>query len=240
MGCLPAGGGDYWSICNWYVVSNNLFFHDSLIKVSSGTHLYAEIKLTSQLNNRFNYNSKFLGYSSGLQIDNLPQLEAPQIVLEGYNIADCKELPIDEKIRFFNLKIISNSEFPPLIWFTSNKDNPCDIFSEIVNESSQNGEVAIHFHKPFSVDNFNEIHIYPNPLESFLHISPNKTLYNCYVKVYSSTGCLIFTNYYQFFDNEVKLDLSFIRPGLYIIRFFYYHSTNSTTLINHSFKIIKK
>ena len=55
-GKSPAGGGNYWSVCNWYVTSNQFFF-DSLIQVHPGTSLQGLIRLTSKTDSLFNYTS---------------------------------------------------------------------------------------------------------------------------------------------------------------------------------------
>lgn len=235
-GISPAGGGKYWAINNWYVVGDDQFFYDSLIKVYPGTKLQGEIKLISINDTLFNYYSSFVGYDSGMSVFNIPRLVIPSIVLETYGVTGCDEFPIDEKICMKNIQIMTDSIYPPLKWSTNNEaDKPpyyCKQYTTIISESSSSGEIDIHFHLPTDINNFSDIHLYPNPVEKILHISPNKLLNNCRIEIYNSTGSLMDTYYYQKLDNELDLNLQHLSAGLYIIKFYY----NSTI---HSFKIIR-
>jgi hypothetical protein len=241
-GISPAGGGDYWAICNWYAAGNGEFYYDSLIKVSPGTRLKGVIKLTSVSNNQFSYNSFFQGYSSGLQVNNISHLSTPLWALEAYNVQGCDEYPSDEKIKMFDIKILNDSVYPPMKWFSyTNSEN--GQYTRIINERADNGQIDIHFHTPYSVDGFTEIHIYPNPVVNTLHISPNylenilklypdEPITNCKIEIFNSLGKLVQNCFYEKFDFEFDLDMRNFQPGLYIITFTYNNKT-------HSFKIIK-
>lgn len=63
-GVSAAGGGNYWSISNWYV-DDSLFFCDTLINVSPGTNLQGIMTLTSDSSSNYSYNSSFIVDSSG-------------------------------------------------------------------------------------------------------------------------------------------------------------------------------
>jgi hypothetical protein len=241
-GVSPAGGGDYWSICNWYVSSNGQFFYDSLIKVNTGTRLKSVIKLTATSDSLFCYNSSFEGYP-GLQVDNISQLMIPSIALEGYNVQGCDEYPSDEKIKINNIQILHDSIYPPLKWTNYNKFSDCGQFTRIVNSRADYGQIDIHFHTPSAIDGFHEIHIYPNPVENILHISPDylenplklyadKTISKCKIELYNSLGKLMQDTFYENLDYEFNIDMRNLPSGLYIIRFSYNNAT-------HSFKIIK-
>jgi hypothetical protein len=237
-GISPAGGGKHWSICNWYVIGEDQFFYDSLIKVSPDTNLTGVIKLTSQSDSLFNYYSYFDGYQSGLQVNNLPRLHIPSIVLETYNVKGCEDFPVDEKIRFRDIKIMTTDNIKPqLTWSPQNEINKppyyCSQFTKVLDESSTGGEIDIHFHVPTSIDNYNDIHIYPNPCDRFLHISPNSSLDNCRIEIYNKLGCLIQTNYYKKLDYELSLSLENYSPGLYILRFYYDYKVRSFEIVKN-------
>jgi hypothetical protein len=87
-GKSPAGGGNFWAICNWYVIKNGQYFHDTPIEVSPGTNLQGVMKITSRSSDSlFNYSSSFAGYpGSMLQVNNIPQLNYAYEALEVYNI----------------------------------------------------------------------------------------------------------------------------------------------------------
>ena len=232
-GVSAAGGGPYWAICNWYATKNKTFC-DSLIVVNPGDTLKGIIQLTGKSGNGFNYYSSFEKYShiSGLQVNNLPELTNPYEALEAYNVNDCSEYPIDEKIRMFDIHIMNNSVYLPLSWQVINKDISCGQFTEVVNGDSKNGMVEIHFHTPYSIDNFDEIHIYPNPVNNYLHISPDKSLNNCRIEIYDTYGKLMQNWFYKFLDYEFNISFENYEPGQYYIKFYYDNKT-------HTFKIIK-
>jgi hypothetical protein len=236
-GISPAGGGRYWAICNWYVSNNNQFFYDSLIKVSTGTELKGEIKLISLSDSLYNYNSSFENYGPGLLVKNLPVLEAPYVTLEGFNVDNCNEFPSDEKIRMRDINIKTELGNPDLLWHTFEETNhpviDCGQYTEIVNTSSIKGEIAIHFYSPSDIDNFKDIHIYPNPFEDQIHISPLKPISKCEIKLYNSIGKVIYSRFYYTLDFEFDLDLQRYSSGFYILKFSYNNKS-------HTFKLIKK
>jgi hypothetical protein len=243
-GISPAGGGNYWAIANWFVSGDGQFFYDTLIKVNPGTRLQGVIKLTSVSNNLYSYNSSFTGYSTGLQINNTSELTTTYIGLEAYNINGCDEYPKDERIKMFNIQIVLDSIYPPLIWNTYDRVTSCGQYTRIINKSPNNGQIDIYFHTPNSFNGFDEIHFYPNPVENMLHVSPSyivdpmhlfpdKPISNCKIEIFNSLGRLIKSDFYERFDYEFNLDLSNFDPGLYIIRFSYNNES-------HAFKIIKK
>jgi hypothetical protein len=248
-GISPAGGGNYWAICNWYVFSNGEFFHDSLIKVNSGVELKAVIRRISSENNEFTYESFFEGYSNRLKIINEEQLSGTgYIALETYNVTREGHYPTDEKIRFNNIRIES-STITSLKEWTSYDDwnrpkNDLGQLTKIILNSYLGGIIEINFHSPFSVDKFDEIHFYPNPVKNNLHISPgwiknilpyypDKLISKCNIELFDLYGNLLHTRYIELFDYELDLDMSNQRPGIYFIRFSYDDR-------NLTFKLIKE
>ncbi|HKJ81322.1 MAG TPA: T9SS type A sorting domain-containing protein, partial [Ignavibacteriaceae bacterium] len=247
-GDSPAGGGDYWAICNWYVTRSGNAIFDTLIKVNSGTRLHGEINVIQQSNGLFSYRIGFKGFNSFMQINDLPLINIPIEALEAYNIQSCNEYPADEKIKMGNINIKVDSINPEMRWYSyDDKDNPandCGQYTNIVWESSINGQVDIHFHTPYSVDNYQEIHFYPNPVKDFLHIAPNylddpislfpgRIITDCKIEIVDLNGHILDVHYYPALDEEFDLDLSKLTAGIYVIVFSY--SGDS-----HAFKIIKK
>lgn len=238
-GVSPAGGGKYWSVCNWYVTSKE-FFHDSLIIVRPGNKLDGLIKQISSENNLFSYLSSFKGFQTSLQVNNLPQLDNACVALEAYNVADCKEYPADNKVKVTNIQIITEDNYPsPLLWTINNSVSDCGQFTEVVSNSPNNGEINIHFRTGNSTDFFRDIHIYPNPLVKILHIIPEETLLHCAIEIFNNSGQLIFSNSYDYLDNEFTLDLGNYADGLYFIKFSYYSRYHLIKKNIHTFKIIK-
>ncbi len=241
-GQSPAGGGNYWAICNWYVNDKD-YFHDSLIVVNSGVNLQSVLKQTHGENNRYSYSSYFDGYPTGLQIDSLPQLELAYVALETYWAERSDEYPPDEKIKFSDIHLETDIKNPQISWNIPLSPNNLGQDTKVVNSSSDGGEIDIYFRKPYSENDFDEIHFYPNPVNDFLHISPNyivhplhiypdKVITNCKIELINSFGRSVQTCFYESLDHEFNLDLRNLCPGLYVIRFSYDNKI-------HSFKIIK-
>lgn len=241
-GLSPAGGGNYWAINNWYV-NDQGFFYDSLIVVNSGDILQGVLKETSVVNNRFSYSSCFYGYPTQLQIDSLPQLQQAYLALESYKAERSDEYPTDEKIKFSDIHLETDIKNPQISWNLYKSPNNLGQYTKVVNPSSDGGEIDIYFRKPYSKNDFDEIHFYPNPVNDFLHISPNyivdplhifpdKEITNCKIELFNSFGRLIQTYFYEHLNYEFNLDMKNFIPGLYIIRFSYNNNT-------HAFKIIK-
>jgi len=230
-GISPAGGGNYWSICNWYVTHEE-YFHDSLIIVQPETSLKGIIKLTSSTDSLFSYNSSFAGYPTSLQINNIPVLYSPSIALEVYNIKECYNYPINEKLRFTNIQIkVEGNENPPVFWIINNFVSDCGQFTEIIHDSN-NGELCIHFHTASAIENFTDIHFYPNPAKDFIYVSPQIPITNCRIDLLNSSGKLIFTNFYKDLSDGTNINLDCYAYGLYFLKFTYNN-------ISRTFKIIK-
>jgi len=247
-GDSPAGGGDYWAICNWYVTRSGNAIFDTLIKVNSGTRLHGEINVIQQSNGLFSYRIGFKGFNSFMRINDLPLINIPIEALEAYNIQSCNEYPADEKIKMQNINIKVDSINPEMRWYSyDDKDNPandCGQYTNIVWESSINGQVDIHFHKPYSVNNYEDIHFYPNPVTDILHVSPNylndplsiysgKLITDCEVTLYNFNGKKLESYFFKILDSEFILDMRYYASGIYIIEFNYDNKM-------HSFKIIKE
>jgi hypothetical protein len=237
-GVSPAGGGDYWAICNWYVTSKYYFFHDSLIRVNPGDTLRGIIKLTSYSNNLFNYNASFYGYPTSLQVDNFPLGASPYIALEAYNVKSCDEYPADEKMRMYNIQIMTDSIYPTIHWCPQNIVSGCGQFTNIINESSENGEINIHFHKPYTEDDNEDIYVYPNPFKNRIHISLTNPVFYCRIEVFNSLGNLILTESHETLEYSYNLSLQNCLPGLYFIKIYYKPNKHSYER-SYIYKLIK-
>ena len=237
-GMSPAGGGEYWAICNWLVTSEGLYFHDSLIKVNSGDRLQGIVKLIANSDSTYSYNSSFIEYGEGLDVYNINHLDRGYLALEAYNIKDCDEYPSDEKLRMFNIQMIMDDVYPPVFWHIYNNIDNCGEFINLINESSDNGEINIHFHKPFSEDNYEDIYIYPNPVGNIIHFSITDPVYNCRIEVYNNLGNLLLTENYKTLEYEYSLNIKNYAPGIYYVKI-YYQKDKISWETNHTFKFIK-
>ena len=242
-GTSPAGGGQYWSVCNWYVTSDNLFFHDSLVQVNPGDTIEGSISLISNYNNLYSYKSAFTLHSSerNFLVENLPELLKPHIVLEAYNVNNCNEYPLDEKLRFTNIQIQTENDLSDgYQWILYPGLNSCNQYTRLANSSLENGQIDIHFHSPSTINNYEKLHLYPNPVDGFLHISFVEPVYNCLIKVYDNSGKLLFEELKHFIDYEFNLNFQKQKKGIYIVNFLFSEYMYSNSGINLSYKIVKK
>ncbi|NOY37148.1 MAG: T9SS type A sorting domain-containing protein [Chlorobi bacterium] len=237
-GPSSAGGGKYWSICNWFVTSKGQYFHDSLIRVNSGDRLQGIVKIIARSDSTYTYNSSFFGHGEGLDVLNVKVLDLGYLALETYGVRNCKENPAEEKMRMFNIQMIVNDDYPPFKWQIFNNRTNCGAFTNVIDESSHNGEINIHFHKPPSEDNFEDIYIYPNPIQDILHISITNPIIRCRIDIYNSLGILMLTETLEILEYEYDLNLKNYPPGIYYIKF-YYQKDIYTRETNHTFKFIK-
>ncbi len=189
-GVSPAGGGKYWSVCNWLVTNEGQYFHDSLIKVNPGDSLQGVVKRIAITDSTSLYNSSFTGYGEGLEVQNL-NFWSRYFALETYGVRNCDDNPADEKMRMFNIKIMIDDSYLPLFWQAYNNIEHCGEFTNIIHESSRNGEINIHFHKPDSKDNYDDIYIYPNPIRDILHLSITNPIFRCRIEIYNGLGILV-------------------------------------------------
>lgn len=243
-GLSPSGGGKYWAICNWYVNDQD-YFYDSLIVVNPGTILQGILKQTSSFNDRFTYYLSFYGYPTWLQIDNLPSLQLAYIALESYKAERSDEYPTNEKIKFFDIHAETDTWNPN--WYVDvDEKTPNELgqFTKIINSSLDGGEIEIYFRTLPPINGFDEIHFYPNPVNDFLHISPNRikqdgalvlpdiVIKDCNIEIFDSFGRIVRSLYYDILDFEFDINLSDLKSGLYLIKFSYNKKI-------HTFKIIK-
>lgn len=220
-GKSPAGGGKYWAICNWLVSNKNQFFFDTLIAVNPGDDLKSIIKMNSNNGNRFSYSSYFDGYPSTLSVLNLPRLSTPCYTFEAYNVKSCDQNPVDEKIRMQNIQIMRDSKYPPIYLHAVNSVDNCGQFTNIIYETSNGGEVNIHFHKPTSEEGFDDLFVYPNPIKNKLHISFTNPLHYCRLEIYDTYGRLFKTYNYEKLEYELYLNLQDLSSGVYVIKLYY-------------------
>ena len=119
-GVSPAGGGAYWSVCNWFVTSEGQYFHDSFIKVNAGDRLQGIVKRIANTDSTYTYSASFMGYREGLDVYNIRDLGRGYLALETYGVRNCDENPADEKLRMVNIQMMIDDIYPPVRWHIYN------------------------------------------------------------------------------------------------------------------------
>jgi hypothetical protein len=192
-GVSAAGGGNYWTISNWYVSSGSTYFCDSLIRVSPGTNLQGIMILTTDSSGVYNYNSSFLVDSLGtslpgnnLQVTNIGNILTTAFqTLEVYGVTQCTDYPADTVVKMTDILINTGSINPSITWIPQDPMIEYGQNTSIVSNSSTSGEVDIRYHTPCIIPTgiksnlatSDDIYIYPNPaFDKFTIEAPLKSI----------------------------------------------------------------
>ncbi|HVI47901.1 MAG TPA: hypothetical protein VM802_23740 [Chitinophaga sp.] len=143
-GPSAAGGGNYWTIANWYVGGATVF--SSLIRVNPGTNLQGIMSRISGNNSTSSYTSVFTGYPSiNLTVNNIANLYWAAESLEAYSVSTCSNYPNTAKTRMGGIEIRRGAAQAPLSWGVSNPVTDCGQHSTVVSNGSPNGIVDIYY-----------------------------------------------------------------------------------------------
>ncbi|HWK08191.1 MAG TPA: hypothetical protein VNS58_31400 [Puia sp.] len=144
-GGSAAGGGQYWSITNWFV-SSSLTFYGPLITVSSGTNLQGVMAEVSSSGSSYNYVSYFSGYSPAIEIEGIPQPTWCAETLEAYGVTDENtQYPPNTDIAMYGIQILLGSNNANLSWATGQATPGSALRANVVSNASPGGEVDIYF-----------------------------------------------------------------------------------------------
>ena len=154
-GASPAGGGNYWSITNWYVDGNNGHaYHGNLVNVNPGDLIEGIISLTSQAGNSFSYLSSFTNYPlANFSIADIDELTWACETLECYGFKAFSDYPNQLLTAFTNIEIKLRTAINPTIideeaalnWIADNTVTDNNQQCRIVSNSSPGGEVDLFY-----------------------------------------------------------------------------------------------
>ena len=145
-GVSAAGGGAYWSIASWYVVSSGPSFHTNAVPVDVDEVLLGKITLTNRQGAFFSYNCQFSGYpQTELNIVNYPELSCCFEALEAYSMTQCPNYPASPSTRFFFIQVDYGNVGHPLNWVTRASVTDCGQHVVVVDPSPVKGEVEIFY-----------------------------------------------------------------------------------------------
>src|SRR5262249_52103009 len=110
-----AGGGNYWSIANWYADGQGgQSVVKSPIQVNPGTVLQGVMTCTGHSNLGYNYTCRFIGYLSiDITVTNVPELTWAYQALECYGsqsnppnpLTNCSDYPATSWTSMYNIEI---------------------------------------------------------------------------------------------------------------------------------------
>lgn len=140
-GVSPAGGGQYWSVANWWLDSTGYYF-SPLVTVSEGQVLEGVITLTSSNGSSFDYVSSFTGISS-LPVTGAAELVWATETLESYGVTERSDYPAPAT-TFYNINLFTSTGTPSVSWSTS--DDTADSINAVVTaDGATNAEIIITY-----------------------------------------------------------------------------------------------
>jgi hypothetical protein len=152
-GSSAAGGGDYWSITNWYADGQGgAAAFKPLIQVQPGDVLRGVMSCTGQSGAKFNYKSSFVGYPA---VD-VAQTDADELTwafetLECYSLTRCSDYPDAPLTAMYDIEIKTGTPGAVgtdavLDWFAPPPSfTDCGQICTIVSNASPGGAVSLYY-----------------------------------------------------------------------------------------------
>lgn len=153
-GSSPAGGGNNWSITNWYVDGQDgVALHGTLVQVNPGDVVEGIMTLTGQTGTDFDYLSSFTGHSTAdLTIMNIDELTWANETLECYDFKEFTDYPDAPLTAFHDIEIRLRTSTTPFTeeqatinWQAQNNVTDNGQHCLIVSNDSPGGEVYLYY-----------------------------------------------------------------------------------------------
>jgi hypothetical protein len=152
-GVSAAGGGNYWSVTNWYVDGQSgQAIWGALAKVKPGHVLEGIMTLMSQTGSLFSYGSSFIGFpaTSDLVVQDIDELGWACETLECYGLKRCSDYPKTRRTSFYDIEIrvgksVSLSKNAHLDWQPETYFTDCGQKCVIVSNKSPGGKVDLYY-----------------------------------------------------------------------------------------------
>lgn len=146
-GSSHAGGGNYWSITNWFVGSSPTLF-GPLIQVNPGDNLQGIMTLTNQNGTLFSYLSSFNGFpTADLTVTDIDELTWANETLECYDVTAFSDYPDTAMTAMTDIEIRLGSAGTQatLNWDVHNDVTDNGQHCEIVSNASPGGSVYLYY-----------------------------------------------------------------------------------------------
>jgi len=137
-GVSAAGGGEYWSIANWYYNGTQIVSSSLITNISPGTSLQGVLSLTNG-----SWTSSFTGYSNSLTASNGNFVGISYERLSGYPMS-AGYYPDQYGVAMIGIQIKSGSTYLPNGFSGGWLGTHGEFFTAPIN-SSANGEIDIFF-----------------------------------------------------------------------------------------------
>ncbi len=146
-GASAAGGGDYWSVANWYVGgTTGAVFYGELMPVNVGDELTGFITLANRRREHCDYRCGFEGLGDvDLPVYGVRQLSRCGEILAAYGIKQCSDYPDASAASFRDLEIVTGFTRPALAWNPVNAITDCGQHVVVLSDANPGGEIDVHF-----------------------------------------------------------------------------------------------
>ena len=147
-----AGGGNYWSITNWYADGQGgPAVFQPLIQVSPGVVLQGVMTCTGQSGADFNYKSSFVGHSAAdVTVTDVVELTWAYETLECYGLTKCSDYPNTLLTAMYDIEVKtgkpgSSGTDAAIGWFAVTNFTDCGQSCVIASNASPGGAVYLYF-----------------------------------------------------------------------------------------------
>jgi len=148
-GTSPAGGGQKWSIANWYADSEGGHsFYSALVDVQPGQVLTGMMLMTGSVDGTFNYSSAFdVASSITMNIYGVDELTYAAQTIEAYKISSQDDMPSAANVDITNIQTHTVADTANVVW------SPATGFPHSgpvkpVSNTGNGGEIRLGFWQP--------------------------------------------------------------------------------------------
>ena len=153
-GPSAAGGGNYWSITNWYADGQGgAATFQPLVRVNPGDVLQGVMTCTGQSGTEFSYKSSFVGHPTlDVTVSDVEELTWAYETLECYGLTTCTDYPNTAFTSMYAIEIKTGTPGTSgtdatIDWFASNSFTDCGQSCVIVSNASPGGAVYLNYRK---------------------------------------------------------------------------------------------
>lgn len=147
-GTSNAGGGNFWSITNWFVTSGdkgNAIFKE-LVTVNPGDTIEGVMTLKKIKGSKFSYLSSFTNFPQcDLYVEGIDELCWANETLECYNLYEFSDYPNTNLTEMINIEIKTGDKSAVLQWEIHNDVTDNGQHCIIKSNSSVNGAVNLYY-----------------------------------------------------------------------------------------------
>jgi hypothetical protein len=145
-GVAMPGGGNYWSIANWYIDHTGHATYSIPQRVNPGDTVTGIVTLVSQEGSNYNYRASFAEYPElDLPVNGVSELVWASETLEAYMMSECSDYPNASQTSMSSIEIQTSGNNPPLVWSVTNRVSDCNQRTAVVDGLNPGGQIDIFY-----------------------------------------------------------------------------------------------